>query len=197
MPGKCYLRGLCAYGMETMIDSRFGWRWGWILLSLVGCARSPLVPVKGELSLEGGPPLEDFMVLFMPASDNKRPAYGKADSEGKFELMTFRPGDGAFPGEYKVIVVLPSSGLPQAGPANKKEPPKKSIPVIHANYLDAQKTPLYRLVPAEGEIRLELKKTGPSFGVRSCLYSSTFFLKGNEYVTQNPRHRVAAGVHPD
>jgi hypothetical protein len=52
------------------------------------------------------------MVIFVPTStdpqaERKRP-FGIADAQGRFNLMTLEPGDGAPAGEYKVLVQWPA-----------------------------------------------------------------------------------------
>jgi hypothetical protein len=52
--------------------------------------------------LDGKPP-PNAAVMFIP-EDGSRVATGRTDSEGCFRLTTFKPGDGAFPGEHRVTV---------------------------------------------------------------------------------------------
>ena len=55
------------------------------------------------------------MVIFVPTStsaeaERKRPM-GIANGEGRFALTTFEDGDGAAPGEYKVLIQWPASSV--------------------------------------------------------------------------------------
>jgi len=49
-------------------------------------------------------PLSEAEVMFV-LRQAARPATGRTDSQGRFELTTFRKGDGALLGEHAVIVV--------------------------------------------------------------------------------------------
>ena len=71
------------------------------------------------------------MITFQPASaeGKSKGASGQIQPDGRFELTTLKPGDGAVPGKYKVIVVVKPK---YTGPAF-------SIPV---KYTSASTTPL-------------------------------------------------------
>ena len=83
-----------------------------IVLSTVlcGCNRGPrltgLVNASGTLTHNGNP-VEGATILFGPVpgspADN-RAASAKTDASGRFTLMTLIPGDGAYPGTYRVMV---------------------------------------------------------------------------------------------
>lgn len=123
---------------------------------LAGCTPGP-TRQRGVVTVDGVP-LAKASVTFIPTDDTKRPASGTTDEDGRFELMTLNPGDGAMAGEYKVIVKPGTTGgLPPGAPGGKKADTQG----IHPNYLDVRKTPLLRKVPApEGDIKLELNKSG-------------------------------------
>jgi hypothetical protein len=71
------------------------------LAALAGCG-SGFVPVEGTVRLDGQP-LPGAQVMFVPRSGG-RPATGKTDTAGQFQLTTDAPNDGALPGEYDVAV---------------------------------------------------------------------------------------------
>jgi hypothetical protein len=76
-----------------------------IVVALVGCGGSDkpkLAPVTGVVTLDGQP-IEGAAVMFMPTAGG-RPAHGSTDAHGRFELMTFKTGDGALVGEHRVSV---------------------------------------------------------------------------------------------
>lgn len=75
------------------------------LLLLSGCGpnRPKTIDVHGVVTLDGNP-VEGAAVLFSPAEG--RPATGTTDAQGKFELQTFEPGDGAVEGNHRVAVIL-------------------------------------------------------------------------------------------
>lgn len=73
-----------------------------------------LVPVEGEL-LIGGIPGAGVQLSFHPrqADSGTRIAVGVTDLHGRFHLSTFRPNDGALPGEYVVTAVWPNDTIPK------------------------------------------------------------------------------------
>src|SRR4051794_25311349 len=84
-------RGLCSMAAALLV------------LTLSGCGGNKLVSVGGVVTLDGdalpGPP-----VTFMPEGDAGRPASGLTDEEGVFRRTTFKQGDGALRGTYRVLV---------------------------------------------------------------------------------------------
>lgn len=71
-------------------------------LSAIGCGDGlGLVEVVGTVSLDGKP-LTSGRVSFFP--EKGRPSSGQIDSEGRYRLATYQPGDGALPGSYVVTV---------------------------------------------------------------------------------------------
>ncbi len=72
-----------------------------VCLLVTGCASKP-VPVEGVVKLDGVA-VEGATVTFV-TSDGKMSAAGQTDASGHFTLSTSgQPG--AFPGEYKVVVL--------------------------------------------------------------------------------------------
>ncbi len=51
-----------------------------------------------------GKPLEKALVIFVPKGSVGQASFGTTDAEGKYDLMTYEPQDGAVPGEYSVKV---------------------------------------------------------------------------------------------
>ena len=72
-----------------------------LLAAVAGCG-SGLVRVQGEVLLDDKP-LPNAKIMLMPESGG-RPVTGTSDAQGKFQLTTSHPGDGAPPGNYKVSV---------------------------------------------------------------------------------------------
>jgi hypothetical protein len=77
------------------------------LVTAVGCenkdANLPLrVPVSGVVTFENQP-LANATVIFYPTS-HEHTATAMTDENGRYELQTFRPGDGAVPGQFSVTV---------------------------------------------------------------------------------------------
>jgi len=114
--------------------------------SLVGCGGKsypPTSPVTGVVTLDGKP-VEGANVSFVSNDTKVQPASGTTDKDGKYSLTTFRSGDGAMPGEYKVAV---SKYFSEAGqspydkPAEPEETvaPKASLEDQYAAYEKAYK----------------------------------------------------------
>lgn len=74
------------------------------LTTLSGCGsnRPETFPVSGKVTL-GGKPLTFGQITFYP--EKGRLAMGTIDSDGTYELTTLEKGDGALPGQHKVIIV--------------------------------------------------------------------------------------------
>ena len=79
-------------------------------VALPGCDNDPLkkVKVQGTVTFDGGPcPASGRVTLApveIPAGLPNRPAMGAFKTDGKYEAMSFRPGDGVVPGTYLVTV---------------------------------------------------------------------------------------------
>jgi hypothetical protein len=127
-------------------------------LSSAGCART--VSIKGRVTLDGKP-VDGASIEFVPM-DGSRSAIGTTDTDGYFTLTTFKQGDGARKGEYKVTVTkMSDNAMPNPSDkkghemqmaeimkkaANFRQPPtgKPSLPSI---YSDPTTTPLLQTVP--------------------------------------------------
>jgi hypothetical protein len=104
--------------------------WGATLLCLVvlaGCGRTtkleslPTFPAEGKV-LVRGKPAEGVQVFFHPREPSQRgKPRGITGADGRFQLRTYRDGDGAPAGEYTITVYWP-------GPYNPKLPKEDQIP---------------------------------------------------------------------
>ena len=95
------------------------------LLNLPGCGgdgpySGALYPVKGQVILADGRPLEGGSVQFIPTRGGL-PASGKIESDGSFSLKS-KSREGAAPGEYRVRVEPPSALLVKKGRTPQKLP---------------------------------------------------------------------------
>ncbi|MCA9127588.1 MAG: Ig-like domain-containing protein [Planctomycetales bacterium] len=98
--------------------------------AMAGCGNGlDTVPVKGVLTLNGKP-VPKIAVSFMPEGGKGQIAQGVTDAEGKFELQTREPGDGAMVGNYQVAFrfvpdeVPEMPGFPGSKPVISPLPPK-------------------------------------------------------------------------
>ena len=75
-----------------------------------GCSKSEpgLVPVRGKITLDGGPWPHEGSLIFTPEGGGpgarSRPAGARFGTDGAFVATSFAEGDGLFPGTYKISV---------------------------------------------------------------------------------------------
>lgn len=140
-----------------------------LMVALSGCGgvgdewtngRPPVYPSSGEI-LYNGNPLEGANVIFSPvvegvqdAGPNGAPgAAGRTDAEGRFVLTTFRDGDGAPAGRFRVTVLKAESVVTFRAddPAHDQIPLKTEqkhlIPAKYSN-------------PAKSGLEAEVEKSG-------------------------------------
>ncbi len=85
-----------------------------LLLAAAGCGGNKLHPVRGQVVYQDGSPvkgLEGGQVVFEGTGPDgkKYSATGPLDAEGRFELGTEKPGDGAVAGKNRVLISPPTS----------------------------------------------------------------------------------------
>jgi len=78
------------------------------LVGSFGCKKGGLkglVQLSGTVTLDGEP-VEGATVMFAPETkdENSRSATAVTQADGSFVAMTLQPGDGVFPGTYKISV---------------------------------------------------------------------------------------------
>jgi hypothetical protein len=77
----------------------------WLLLAAAGCGKG-LHPVRGKVAFEDGTPLAGGQVVCeMKEGERTVMARGEVQDDGTFRLGTFKPGDGARPGKYQVLIM--------------------------------------------------------------------------------------------
>ena len=125
------------------------------LLMLAGCGQSggeKTYRVTGIVTFQGKP-VEEAAVSFIP--EKGRPASGKTDAEGKFELSTFGSKDGAIAGSHKVVIapfsdeIMPMSGEPGYEEAQQRQ--KQRLSTLPPKYSDPNQTPFKATVEPGGE----------------------------------------------
>ena len=138
--------------------------------ALVGCGggTSP-VPVQG-IVLRDGQPFAGAMIRLVSDDPKVRPAHAFTRPDGRFSLETYKPDDGAIPGEYKVVItyIEPTYDLPptatqeetmramEAAAKKRKQP----LLILPETYTDPTKTKLRLKVPPEGEVKFEVFTKG-------------------------------------
>lgn len=139
-------------------------------LALVGCgsSNSP-VPVHG-IVLRDGQPFGGAMIRLLSDDPKARPAHAFSKPDGRFSLSTYKPDDGAVPGEYKVLITYtePTPDLPatatqeetmramEAAAKKRKQP----LLILPETYTNPAKTILRLRVPPDGEVKFEVSTKG-------------------------------------
>jgi hypothetical protein len=129
-----------------------------------------LVDAGGVVQYKGAP-LETAFVNFHPASGGN-PAYAYTDAQGKFQLTTQMPADGAMPGEYVVTVVKEKSNQPEQPPMTYEErkrfeesPESQNVPdpvftsVVPKKYNTKDSSPLKITIPPKGDKNISIDIT--------------------------------------
>ena len=126
-----------------------------MVLAFAGCSDSqdtnkrPVFPATGTVTYRGKP-LVDATVRLHPLQedDDDRPVWlprGRVNSEGRFTLSTYRTGDGAPAGEYRV-------SFSWQGPLkNISEDDQDELPELMPKQLTSPKHSNITVVVAEGE----------------------------------------------
>jgi hypothetical protein len=144
---------------------------GLVIMAGAGCGQQ-LTKVRGKVTLDGKP-LDAAGVQFHPIGGRGMPANGITDGEGTFFVDTHSRDDGAWPGEYKVVIskyeVDPlmqpkidssdpkSMANAYARAAKAMAKPKKYL--VPKVYLSPETTPLRWKVPDDNNKTLELTNT--------------------------------------
>ena len=91
-----------------------------VLLVFAGCSSgdglSGLYKCEGTVNHNGSPVAEASVTFHPDSSGDARVAGGSTDAQGKFIVTTLKPGDGLYPGTYKVTVVKYEEYGPEAPP---------------------------------------------------------------------------------
>ena len=99
---------------------------GALLVGLPACTRGPRTfPVKGTV-MYNGKPVPKGTVLFTPMNGGST-ATGEINEDGTYRLTTYKPGDGACVGEYRVVIMAMEGPL-------RGDPPIAPPPIIPDKY---------------------------------------------------------------
>jgi hypothetical protein len=125
---------------------------------------SGLVPARGKVTLNDKP-VEGATVSFVPQGQS-RSAVATTDANGNFKMMTLNPGDGAEPGEYKVVVSKTETIEPKVDPRAYQDksdipfPPTEIIYYLPQKYSETETTDLTITLSSKGDKNIEFKLTG-------------------------------------
>ena len=81
------------------------------LVPLAGCGGPVLVPLKGRVTCNGKP-VADAALIFSPIPksesdrESAKAAAAGTDADGRFEVSTYKVGDGAIVGKHRVAITL-------------------------------------------------------------------------------------------
>ncbi len=87
-----------------------------VAVALVGCGGGNSLPTPSKVSgvvLYQSKPVAGVVVTFHP-DKAPSPSSGTTNEAGEYQLMTYAPGDGAFPGHHKVTVAAKPASAPTA-----------------------------------------------------------------------------------
>lgn len=151
-----------------------------LLLSLLamGCGgqaapkdRVPTFKAGGIVTYKGQP-VEGALVRLISRTPEAMGASATTDKEGRFQLMTYQPGDGAPEGNYLVVISKTEASKTSEGTGNVDSPdyvPPKEVPydpdrpppapknLLPAKFGNAAKTPLMALIDGPtDELKFEL-----------------------------------------
>src|SRR5438067_675314 len=118
---------------------------------LAGCSNSsrlPTYPVTGTVTSQGKP-VAGAAITFVPTGKEGEAASAITDAAGKYALTTWRAGDGARPGQYRVKV----SQQEQTAVDSSKMVKNLSIEEEQKIYVENKKPPppAKRLIPSKFE----------------------------------------------
>jgi hypothetical protein len=143
------MRGLCLVGLLA------------VLMGLGGCGGDGLkrVPVQGKVTSQGGTPIPNAVISFVPMSTTKgEGGIATADQDGSFTLIGSRRGDkGVVAGKYKVRVsrFVERDGSPLPADWTQADHPhaKETVPPPYSG----MESPLEVTVPeAGGTVNVEV-----------------------------------------
>jgi hypothetical protein len=125
-------------------------------VALVGCGADGYEPVTGTVTYSDGtfPTSEMAIITFEPKEGGNargtsvKGASGDIGKDGKYELTTIDPGDGAKPGDY-IVTVRIMDGYPDP------------VFAVAKKYTDILDTPLTAKVEAGGENNFDFKVERP------------------------------------
>ena len=123
--------------------SAAGWWLVAVLPLVAGCGGSKLYPVEGKVVFPDGTPLTGGTVEFGPTDkDALLGPRGEIGVDGTFRMSTFKEGDGAPAGHYRVLITPPEN----------IEPDRPRPRPIHPRFTSFEKSGLeYTVKPGKNE----------------------------------------------
>ena len=130
-----------------------------LLFSVLGCGRD-FYPVHGKVTFADGTPLPGGLVVCeLKVGDKAFMARGEIQRDGTFRLGTEKPGDGARPGKYRVLVTPEEAYEPNE--ARGIRAVKIKSPGIDERFLDFNTSGLeLEVQPGPNEVVLTVARPG-------------------------------------
>lgn len=128
-----------------------------VVLGCGGVSDAPkTVPVRGTVTYKGTP-MAKISVAFIPTDGVGQIAEAITDAEGKFELQTREPGDGAMPGNYNVAMNYAPDTIPDMpGFTGGKQPEPSTIPTKYGNSASSGLTATVDKDESKNEFKFDL-----------------------------------------
>jgi hypothetical protein len=122
-----------------------------VLIFLAGCGGGRY-PVHGRVVYEDGNPLTEGQVVGeMTEGETRVMAQGSVKSNGTFSWGTQRPGDGAKPGKYRVVVLSRAVG--------EREASQGMLPAVDRKYANPQTSGIdFEVKPGKNELKITVTK---------------------------------------
>ena len=129
---------------------------GLVVALLAGCqSKGPTPPTtteaRGKIVLPGGQLLRSGRIKLSPTTADAVEAFGDIGADGTFVLSTYKVGDGAVPGTYKVTVEPFQYKTASGNPARIKDASR-----IPPRYLEASSTDMQAVI-VSGANTLDLR----------------------------------------
>jgi hypothetical protein len=145
------------------------WCFGLALAALaIGCGSADNIkvfPVKGTVKFEGQPMKGGGSIAFYPTGGQTGATPGgEIKEDGTYELMTYKPGDGSMPGDFRVVIYQVTVKEPIASPDGSAPtpvegpnvPPQDQIPPIYSSPTESPLTA--KVEEKEQSIDFDLKR---------------------------------------
>ena len=136
-----------------------------LCLILIGCGDGSLqtYPAGGTIVYEDGKPVTNVSVALHPLDGGIHTPAGALDSAGKFRLSTYKDGDGAPAGKYKVYFRAAAAEVDTAPPpADPAFLPQRPQGMLAPEFVVASDL----LAAATTTLSLEIKPDGNNTGIR-------------------------------
>ena len=126
-------------------------------IGVLGCGEVKVqtYPVYGKVTFPDGTPLQGGRVELEPVNTSHHgSSRGVIQSDGTFQLGTFKPGDGALEGEYRAIVIPP---LPFIEPEERNSMPL----IIDQRFQQFETSGLKFTVTSDGDNEFHIQVARP------------------------------------